>query len=281
MTPADDGDATGPGDSRGISVLRNGIAVLRAFSADEPALGVTAIAARVGLHKSTVSRILATLQQADLVERDAETGRFRLGLGVIALAGPLLADLDVRRAAYPLLEDLSRRTGETAALMVWNGSEAVCVEQVPSRHQVKHTTPLGMRYRTVLDASVAVFLTQSDASQVRRMLADNTIASVGLDEDGVEAYVAQLAAARERGFTVNYGETSLEEVGVAAPIFDHRGEPVAAVLVSAPRFRVSAEQLPVLGEAVRLTADQVTARLGSPRVRLSEGPGPLRVGQLG
>ena len=55
--------------------------------------------------------------------------------------GALLADLDVLRVAYSFLHGLSRRTGETAALMVWDGGEAVCVEQVPSTHQVKHTTP--------------------------------------------------------------------------------------------------------------------------------------------
>src|SRR4051812_9839662 len=133
---------------RGMTVLRNGIGVLLAFSAEEPLLGVTDIATRVGLHKSTVSRILATLEQDGLVERDADSRRFRLGLGVIAMAGPLLADLDVRRAAYPVLQELSRRTGETAALMLWNGTETVCVEQVASHHEVKHTTPLGARYRT-------------------------------------------------------------------------------------------------------------------------------------
>nr|WP_281154951.1 IclR family transcriptional regulator C-terminal domain-containing protein [Streptomyces sp. HYC2] len=70
---------------------------------------------------------------------------------------------------------------------------------------------------------------------------------------------------RRRGYAVNYGETSVEEVGVAAPVFDHRGEAVASVLVSAPRFRVSPEGLPVLGETVRESAARVTARLGGRR----------------
>ena len=85
-------ETTGNGDSKGASVVVNAIAVLRTFTADEPLLGVTEIANRVGLHKSTVSRILATFEQEHLVERDAETRRFRLGLGLIAVAGPLLAE---------------------------------------------------------------------------------------------------------------------------------------------------------------------------------------------
>lgn len=254
------------GDGRGLSVLLNGISVLQVFSLDEPLLGVTEIAAKVGLHKSTVSRILATLERVQLVERDSDSRRFRLGLGVIALAGPLLADLDVRRVAYPVLQTLSERTGETSALMVWNGTEAVCVEQVPSHHQVKHTTPLGTRYRTMNDSSVRVFLAHSDPARALTVLRAGDITGAQyLDDAGIEAYFARLSTARERGYTANYGETSLDEVGIASAVFDHRGDIIAAVLVSAPRFRVSEQQVPLLGEAVRDCADRVSERLGGRR----------------
>ena len=103
MTPAESPGTTGNGDTKGTSVIVNAIAVLRTFTGDEPLLGVTEIANRVGLHKSTVSRILATFEQEHLVERDPETRRFRLGLGLIAVAGPLLAELEERRVAYPVL----------------------------------------------------------------------------------------------------------------------------------------------------------------------------------
>lgn len=250
------------GDSRVISVLKNGLAVLRAFSVDEPVQGVSEIATRVGLHKSTVSRILNTLELEELVERDPTTRKFRLGLGVIALAGPLLANLDVRRVAYPVLVELSRRTSETVALMVWDGGEAVCVEQVPSRHQVKHTTPLGTRYQDAASSSVQIFLAHQDTFTVRTQLMNGAISYPGLDQAGLDAYVARLEGVVERGYAVNYGETSLEEVGVATPVFDHRGELCAAVLVSAPKFRVSHEQLSSLGEAATDAARDISARLG-------------------
>jgi IclR family acetate operon transcriptional repressor len=249
-------------ETRGISVLQNGIAVLRAFSVEEPMLGVSEIAAKVGLHKSTVSRILGTLELEDLVERDTTSRRFRLGLGVIAMAGPLLADLDVRRVAYPVLTELSRRVGETAALMVWDAHEAVCVEQVPSRHQVKHTTPLGTRYHTAASSSVQVFLAGLDGFTARNLLLDGRIEHPGLDEVALDAYLVRLEEVRTRGYAVNYGETSLEEVGVAAAVRDHRGAAVATVLVSAPRFRVSPDQMPLIGDAVSRAAEEITSRLG-------------------
>lgn len=250
------------GDSKGASVIVNAIAVLRTFTADEPLLGVTEIANRVGLHKSSVSRILATFEQEGLVERDAETRRFRLGLGLIAVAGPLLAELEERRVAYPVLLELSEQTGETSALMVWNGDESICVEQIASHHQIKHTTPLGARYNDALSSSVQVFLAQESEERVRGLLRSGAITYPGLDESSLEAYMLRLKEDTRRGWTINYGDTSIDEVGLAAPVYDHRGAVVAAVLIPAPRFRVSAERLQALGEACSAAARRITVRLG-------------------
>ncbi|MEZ2389393.1 IclR family transcriptional regulator [bacterium RCC_150] len=259
---SDTREASGNGDSRGTSVIVNAIAVLRSFTAEEPTLGVTEIAGRIGLHKSTVSRILATFEQEYLVERDADSRRFRLGLGMIALAGPLLAELEERRVAYPVLRELSERTGETSALMVWNGSESMCVEQIASRHQVKHLAPLGARYSEALSSSVQVFLAAEDQDRVRKLLRSGVIVLPGLDDESLEAYLLRLKESVERGWAVNFGETSVEEVGLASPVYDHRGDLVAAVLIPAPKFRVSEETLKSLGEACRDAANKVTSRLG-------------------
>ncbi|MDQ0767612.1 IclR family acetate operon transcriptional repressor [Pseudarthrobacter defluvii] len=269
MTPAKISDSNGSGtgtnggpDAKGASVVVNAIAVLRTFTADEPLLGVTEIANRVGMHKSSVSRILATFEQENLVERDPETKRFRLGLGLIAVAGPLLAEMEERRVAYPVLRQLTEQTGETSALMLWNGDEAICVEQIASHHQIKHTTPLGARYRDAMSASVQVFLSTLPAERVRELLRSGTITFPGLDDAGLAAYEARLQDVARRGWAGNYGESSMDEVGVAAPVRDHRGDVVAAVLIPAPRFRVSKEQFEGLGEACMAAAAKVTTRLG-------------------
>jgi DNA-binding IclR family transcriptional regulator len=242
-------------------VLLNGLKVLETFSIEEPLLGVTEIAGRVGMHKSSVSRILAVLEQVHYVERDPESGRFRLGLGVIGLAGPLLADLDVRRAAHPALERLSQRTGETAALLVWNGTETVVVEQVASTHQVKHTAAIGTRYDSADSASVQVFLAALPAGEVLRLF-DRRVLTGAHDPDSVAEYQQILQTVRQQGYAVNDGRTSAEEVGLAAPVHDHRGETVAAVLLSAPRFRITTQMLEPLARTVADAGREIAVRLG-------------------
>ncbi|CAL8899785.1 IclR family transcriptional regulator [Kocuria varians] len=253
-------------ESRTTPVIANAVSVLRCFTHDDPLLGVTEIAGRIGLHKSTVSRILATLEQENLVERDPQTRRYGLGLGLITLAGPLLADLDERRVAYPVLQELTAQTGETSALVVWNGAETVCVEQIPSPQEIKHTIPLGTRYDTALSSSVQVFLAAQPAERVRALLLAGTVTHLATTEDAIESYLQQLATVRDEGVAVNYGRTHVDEVGVAAPVRDHRNETVAAVMIAAPRYRVTEDQVSHLVAACTAAAEEVSQRLGhSPR----------------
>jgi DNA-binding IclR family transcriptional regulator len=255
---ANNGDNNG---ARGpLLSLLNGIKVLEAFTISEPLLGVNEIARRVELHKSTVSRILATLEQADLVERDTQTGRFRLGTGIIGLAGPLLAHLDVRRVAYPALTSLVELTGETAALAVWSGHESIVTEQVPSPRQVKHTTPLGARFAKTSSASVQVFLAELSEAEVRRLLREGLVSAGSSSRDEL---FQRLHAVQEAGYALNDGETDPEELSISAPVRDHRNALVAAVLLSAPRSRMTPFRVQDGIRRVRETAEQVSARLGA------------------
>lgn len=253
-TPAEESTGRGP-----LLSLLNGVKVLDAFTVAEPLLGVNEIARRVDLHKSTVSRILATLEQVDLVERE-EGGRFQLGVGVIGLAGPLLAHLDVRRVAYQGLERLVQLTGETGALAIWNAQESIVVEQVPSPKQVKHTTPLGARFSKVASASVQVFLAEQPEAEVRRLLREGLVTGGAGDESQVFERLAQV---RSQGYALNDGESDPEELSVSAALRDHRQAVVGAVLLSAPRSRCSPFLVKDFIQRVRETAEQISVRLGA------------------
>lgn len=252
-------------NTQGVAAsLLNGLAVLEAFSIDRPVLGVTEIANRVNLHKSTVSRILNGLTETGYIQRDEESGRFRLGLGLLMLSGPLLADLDVRRAALPYLENLTAEVHETSAISVWNGKEVIVVEQVASPHQVKHTAAIGTRYARYESSSVRILLTELPKTEVSYLLKAGHITT---DQDSkapqpVDTHLQQL---RKDGYAVNDGYTTDEEYGVSAPVRDYRGVAVGCITVSAPRSRVyKLNSRKTLAEAAIRAAEQVSARLGAP-----------------
>ncbi|MDO5052371.1 MAG: IclR family transcriptional regulator [Pseudoclavibacter sp.] len=243
--------------NRSGTPIGSALAILRCFTPGAPLLGVTAIAARVGAHKSSVSRTLATLEGEGLVERDAHSGKYRLGLGLLQLSAALLADLDVRRVARPVLARLSERLGETSSLVLWTGERAVSVEHVPAARPIRHEAQLGTSYGTTASSSVRVLLAGLPAERARRLLADGVIRA----ERTPEEELARLAAERERGVAINEGSTSPDEVGVSAPVVDRSGETVAAVLVAAPRYRVDEAGLAGIAAAVREAAGEVSTRL--------------------
>ncbi|MGQ7787528.1 IclR family transcriptional regulator [Nesterenkonia sp. PF2B19] len=243
------------------SVIVNVIEVLRCFTVDEPQQSVTGISSQVGLHKSTVSRILATLEDERIVERDEPSRRYQLGLGLIAVAGPLLANLDVRRVSLDELQDLAAETAETAALTIWDGESSVTVEQVASRLQVKHTSELGSRYSTGLSASVQVLLAHRPPGEAQRLLDTGRVTIP--PSLSTEQHLDLLAQVRRQGFAVNHAQTSADEAGVAAPVRDHRGEVVAAMMIAAPAFRVPETRIPELVQLCRHSADRVSRRLGA------------------
>lgn len=258
-----------PHEKQGAAAsLLNGFTVLEAFSRSaNPLLGVTEIAETVNLHKSTVSRMLTGLAEAGYVQRDETTGRYRLGLGMIGLAGPLLAELDIRRAAAPHLEAMTASTRETSAIVVWNGTESIVVEQFASPHQVKHSASIGTRYNLIASSSVRVFLAELPAAEADRLI---TAQGFGIEDyAGLEDALHQdLATTREQGYAINDGRTTIDEYGVSAPVRDYRGRIAGCITASAPRSRaIHLGIQEVLRDAVLDGASQVTARLGG---RLSE-----------
>lgn len=250
-------------ENRSSTAVGSALAILRCFTSDRPLLGVTEVATMVGLHKSSVSRMLGTLEAEELVEQDPQTKRYRLGLGMLSIAAPLLADFDVRRVSLPILQELVDSTSESAALVIWNGREAVVVEQVATPHAIKHTVQLGTTYATADSASVRVFLAALPRARASALLRSGDV-TVGDAARGWDDVLARLDAETSAGVSVNDGESFPDEVGIASPVRDHRGEVVAAVLISAPRYRIDAAALARLTTACRAAAARVTVRLGGP-----------------
>lgn len=244
------------------SVVHNVIDVLRCFSTGEPLVGVTEIAQQVGLHKSSVSRLLATLESEGWVEQDPTTRKYQLGLGLIAIAGPLLANLNVRQVAHPYLQQLAAATRETTVLAVWEDSAAVTVEQIASDRTVKHTSPLGSRYSSTGSATVQVFLSDMTPDAAWELIEDGHIR---LQDGWTEELTRQrLLDIRDRGYATNLRETFEDEIGIAAPVYDHHKKVVAAVLIAAPAYRIDAHTTDQLIEQCRSTAATISTRMGSP-----------------
>jgi DNA-binding IclR family transcriptional regulator len=235
---------------------------LQILSAFEPegrgrALGVAQLAARLGVHKSTASRLAATLAAHGFLERGPGEA-FRLGrriarLGLLAAGGPDLVD-----AARPPMEALAARTGETVVLSVTVDGAAVDVAQVESRYLVGGKSWIGLRtplHATSDGKALLAFGAATLPPGRLESMAPRTLTS--------RARLArELAAVRRTGWARAVGECEEGLNGVAAPVFAQGGRCVAAVSVSGPAYRLDEHALPVLAACCAEAGVAISVSLG-------------------
>jgi IclR family transcriptional regulator, KDG regulon repressor len=262
-TPNGPDHGTGPPESRSVAALRRGLAILDAFSLGHRELGVNEIARLLDMHKSTVSRLCVTLEQAGYLARDATSEKYRLGARIQQLTGT--STTEIRAVARDVLAQLVQTSGETVTMVVRDGIDIVTIEVVEGPRIVRMQARVGARTQIHASAGAKAVLawlraedldTIVDAWPMSRLTV-NTIATK-------ERLLEELELTRQRGYSVDHEELEIGLRCVGAPVRDHVGEVVAAIAVSAPRHRMTEEDIVRVGREVRNAADAISARLGAP-----------------
>lgn len=250
------------GGFQSIAAVDHALALLKTLATSAEPLGVNELARRIGLHKSTVSRLLRTLEGHHFIQRDASHGRISLGLGVVALAGPMLGAMDVIAIGRPVLERIASTTGETVSLALWNGREAVMVEQVLGTRTVVHYTWRGKAVSAHSTAVGKVFLAFLPENEVRAILAaplERYTEYTIVDPVKIQAEISRIRGA---GFALNVEENELESCGVAAAAYDFHGKVATVLNIAIPKYRFDEEQQRRLAEIVVEGARELSGKLG-------------------
>lgn len=256
-----------------VTTVQRALNLLRVLGASEKPIGVNEIARRLGKHVSAVSRTLATLEHNGFVERDAETGRFVLGVELIALASRLLGELDVVRVARPYLEELAESARETASLSLWNKTEAINIEHVLGPGSIKHVAAPGRRNPAHCTATGKAMLSQMPASTFKEVLALGLAPYTDRTITEASALERELCGIRERGYALNVSEFIPEIASIAAVIHDRRGRVAAAIAVTMPAFHFTEQSELQLAPLVTNAAATISRRLGYS----GDQPGPTAV----
>ena len=244
-----------------VQSVDRAVAILEILARDGEA-GVTEVARELDVHKSTASRLLAALDRRELVAQDTARGKFRLGVGIVRLAGAASARLDVLQESRPVCRALAQQVGETVNLAVLSGRDALYLDQAAGPAALSPHNWAGLRVplhatsdgKVLLafrpEAELAGFLTPPLARLTERTIADPAV------------FRAELAEIRRRGFATAVDELEAGLSAVAAPVRDAEGTVIASISTSGPSFRIPADRIPVLAEAVRRAAGEVSRRLG-------------------
>jgi IclR family acetate operon transcriptional repressor len=226
-------------------------------------MGLTELARKLGLGKSSVHRLLASLVTRGYVEKNPESDRYRLTYRLFGVGSRAASRLGLRDTAHPVMERLAAQTGETVNLGVLDGTRVLSVHRVESQHLLRmhleigggipaHATALG---KVLLAGLAPNELTRRLRGQRLERLTPNTLADRS-------ALRRALGRVREAGFATDDEECSLGLRCVAAPILDHRGLAAAAVSVSGPSLRLPLPTLTDMAAPVREAAREISHLLG-------------------
>lgn len=239
-----------------IRSVERALDVLLCFAGEPEGLGVTQIADKVNLYKSTVHRILAALEAKGFVRQDTSTGRYHLGLKSLELASVYLTSGDVPAVAYPEMLLLRDRAEETVSLYVRDGGERVRVQRAEGPLTVRRVVNLGERLPLYLGASGKVLLAWAPDPE-RAVLLDQ-ILPAAFDRAGLEH---SLNEALRQGWASSLEERERGVASVAAPVLDRLGRCVAALAISGPVSRFDPESTERMGRLVAESARAVGFRL--------------------
>ncbi|MET0801900.1 MAG: IclR family transcriptional regulator [Actinomycetota bacterium] len=225
-------------------------------------LGVTELGRKLGVHKATASRLIATLAERGFVERDPISEKYRLGFGLISLAGAAVGGNDLVRAARPILDDLAERTRETVNLGVLSGESVVYIDQVTGTRSIVSVSWVGQRTPLHCTSNGKVLLAWAGDAERDRLLRAPMARLTPRTITDVKKLRAQLSEVRARGYSQTLEELEEGLNAVAAPVRGMAGDLVAALSVSGPAFRMRAVDLPRIGKVTADAALAVSKRLG-------------------
>lgn len=233
-----------------VRAVERALDILMCFTKSNE-LALTEIASLIGLHKSTVHRLMATLEEKGFVVRNRETEKYRLGLKVWELSVHLSQSDDPAARLLPAMESLRDRLGETVSLYLRDGAERIRIQAVQSNQAIRRVAQVGARLPLSVGASSKVLVAfASPADQEELLNAPDWPESIDR-----EVYRKQLVGIIENGYAISIEEREPGAAAVAVPIFDRHGKVAAALSMSGPVTRLTAEKLrehaPVLKEAAR------------------------------
>ena len=245
-----------------LSSVANSIRLTKAFSESEYEMGISALAARLGLAKSTVHRLATTLVEYDILEQNRETGKYRLGLALFELGTLVRRKMDVMSEAQAQIHALADLSGETVQLAILDHLSVLYIRIRESRQAVRMSSGLGSRAPAHCTSVGKVLLAYQAADTIQQVVElglKRYTANTITDAAGL---LAELESIRQKGYAIDDEEIESGLRCVAAPIRDHSGRVVAAISVAAPVQRMTKKNLQTTVPTVVAAAEAISRRLG-------------------
>jgi len=252
-----------------VQVVDRALAALDVLANRSSECSLAELCIALGLHKSTVHRLMMVLEQHRLVDKNPETGRYRLGLKLFEFGSKAIAALDPRRHARPYLDRLQRELAETVFFCILDDGQVFYLDKVESQQSIRTACTVGSRapaYCTAVGKAMLAELPDAEVNDIVRRwglkaITANTITTAA-------ALRAELRAVRSRGYAIDNEEKEEGLRCISAAVRGHSGKLFAAISVSGPAFRITKGRIPEIGHVVMRAANDLSVEFGYPAAPL-------------
>jgi DNA-binding IclR family transcriptional regulator len=244
----------------GVQSVDRALTILEVLSRVAEA-GVTEIARELGVHKSTAFRLVTTLEAHRLVEQTSERGRYRLGLGLLRLAGATSARLDLVQEARPVCRRLAADTGETVNVAVLSDRSALYLDQIAGSSALQPHNWVGQHiplHATSNGKVLLAWLAQAELGELLGRLPAFTGSTITTKAQLKRA----LDTVREQGYAVAVDELEVGLTAIAAPVRNAHGDVICSMSLSGPTFRLPPERVAEVVPQLVEASDELSHRLG-------------------
>lgn len=252
----------GAGDRNRLSSVATAARLLKTFSEGEAEIGVTSLARRLGVAKSTVYRLASTLVSEGMLEQNRENEKYRLGIALFGLGALVRQRMNLSNEARPYIFDLREATNETVHLAIRDHSEIMYVYDLESTQAIRMRANLGARKPVLCTAEGRAMLAFEPAGEVEAIILEGVRARTPKTVTDPAALRAALAEVRRLGYAREDEQSELGMRSIAAPIRNSSGDVVGAVGIAGPVQRLSDAILRQHAPRVVETANVISLRLG-------------------
>ncbi|MGW2746264.1 IclR family transcriptional regulator [Streptomyces sp. NPDC001450] len=248
--------------SGGVQSVDRAISVLEIL-AQRGEAGVSEVAAEIDVHKSTAFRLLGALEARGLVEQSGERGKYRLGFGIVRLAGAVTGRIDITQQSRPVCERLAEEIGETVNIAVMQEHYAINLYQVRGQSAVTAHNWVGQLTPLHATSSGKIMLAHLPAEDRAALLTEAGLKKLTPHTISSKAKLEKnLAEARERGYAWTLEELEIGLHAMAAPIRDREGQVIASISASGPSYRFTEERMHELAPVLVKGAEEISHRMG-------------------
>lgn len=248
--------------SSNMSSVENALMILESFTIDQSEKRVTQLSNELGIGKSSVSRLLKTLQSRGYVKKDAETQKYSLGTKILTLYSSLMSEMEVVKEAHPILEELAKETKESVQLAELEGSNVIYMEQIKSSFPIQIFAHIGRINPIHCTSSGKLLLAYQDIETIENILNGELKTYTTSTITDKLTLKKELLEIRNLGYCYIQNEFIDGIVSIAAPIRDYNKNVIAAVSLVGPIQRINGSKSKMYINKVVAAAKEISIKMG-------------------